>query len=182
MRTSLGAIEVQSIPKGIEAGDAMLKAAGVELVSAGTVCAGKYVVVVYGEVDAVNASVQAGSTVAGGKLIDSLIIPNIHEQVPRAINACTDVGQVQAVGTMELFSVCAAIQAADAAVKTANVELIEVRLGRGLGGKSFVVLTGDVSSVRAAVEAGRASGTDKGLVSDCTVVPSPHPDLVRALL
>ncbi|MGI5929101.1 BMC domain-containing protein [Pseudoflavonifractor sp.] len=182
MRTALGAIEVQSIPKGIEAGDAMLKAAHVELISAGTVCAGKYVVVVAGEVDAVNASVQAGAAMAGGKLIDSLLIPRIHPQVPRAINACTDVGSVQAVGTMELFSVCAAIQAADAAVKAATVDLIEVRLGRGLGGKSFVVLTGDVASVRAAVESGRTAAREKGLVSDCTVVPSPHPDLVKALL
>lgn len=182
MKTALGVIEVFSIPKGIEAGDAMLKAAGVQLVSAGTVCAGKYVVIVAGEVDAVNASTAAGKTVAGTKLIDSLVIPTIHPQVPKAINACTDVGEVEAVGTIELFSVCAAIDAADAAVKAAAVQLIEVRLGRGLGGKSFVVLTGDVASTRAAVEAARAVATTQGLVSDCTVVPSPHPDLVRALL
>lgn len=182
MKAALGTIEVCSIPKGIEAGDAMLKAADVELVSAGTVCAGKYVVLVCGEVDAVSASVSAGKTVAGTKLIDSLVIPSIHEQVPKAINACTDVGRVEAVGTMELFSVCAAVAAADAAVKAARVRLIEVRLGRGLGGKSFLVLTGDVASVRSAVEAGRGALAAKGMVSDCTVVPSPHPDLVRALL
>lgn len=182
MKTALGALEIFSIPKGIEAGDAMLKAANVELVSASTVCAGKYVVVIHGAVDAVKASVDAGVQVGGSKVIDSLVIPNIDPQVPKAIVACSDVGDVAAVGTIELFSVCSAIAAADAAVKAARVQLIEVRLGRGLGGKSFLVLTGDVSSVKAATQAAGEAETSEGLVSDITVIPSPHPDLVRALL
>ncbi len=180
--TALGVLEVLSIPKGMEAADAMLKAADVHLISAATACPGKYVVVVYGEVAEVSSSVQAGINVAMEKTIDHLTIPNIHPQVIPAINACSDVGEVEAIGTEELFSVCAAIEAADAAVKAATVRLIEVRLARGLGGKSFFVLTGDVASVRAGIEAGKALVEKRGLVSDCVVIPSPHPDLVKAII
>ena len=179
---AIGSVEIQSIPKGILAGDAMLKAANVRLVYAGTVCAGKYVVVVSGEVAAVNASVASGAAVAGTGLIDSLVIPNVNDQVLRAASACGEVGQVAAVGVMELFSVCACIAAADTAVKAARVTLIELRLGRGLGGKSFVILTGDISSVKSAVDAARVCPQAKGRVSDCAVLPSPHPELVKALL
>ena len=68
---ALGMIEVQSIPLGVNAGDAMLKAATVQLVTAQPVCAGKYIVIVTGEVSAVSESVAAGKAEAGQRLIDS---------------------------------------------------------------------------------------------------------------
>ncbi len=182
IQPALGTLEVLSIPRGMEACDAMLKAASVSLVSAGTTCPGKYIIIVYGEVAEVTASIKAGVNTAGEKVIDTLVIPSVHEQVAPAINACSAVTKVESIGTIELYSVCAAVQAADAVVKAAEVDLIEVRLGRGLGGKSFIVFTGDVASVRAAVEAGRAAASSKGMVSDCVVIPSPHPDFVKSLL
>ena len=163
---ALGMIEVTSIPVGVEAGDAMLKAAAVELVTAQSVCAGKYIVLITGEVAAVRESVAAGKTAA---------------QVPQAINACTEIGQVAAVGVLEAFSLCAAVLAADAAVKAADVSLMEVRLGRGLGGKSFIILTGEVAAVRAAVDAAHALEEVAGLMNDSVVIPAPHPDMIRAL-
>ena len=69
---ALGMIEVQSIPLGVNAGDAMLKAATVQLVTAQPVCAGKYIVIVTGEVSAVSESVAAGKAEAGQRLIDSM--------------------------------------------------------------------------------------------------------------
>ena len=160
----------------------MLNAASVELVTAQAVCAGKYIVIVTGEVAAVRSSVQAGENAAGNLLINSIVISGIHRQVPQAINACTEIGQVEAVGVMETFSLCAAVIAADAAVKAAEVDLIEVRLGRGLGGKSFIVLTGDVAAVHAAVDAGTALDEVQGLMSRSVVIPSPHPDIIKSLL
>ena len=179
---ALGMVEIQSIPAGIEAGDFMLKAASVDLVTAQAVCAGKYIVLVNGEVAAVRSSVQAGEEAAGNLLISSIVIPSVHDQVPSAINACTEIGQVEAVGVMETFSLCAAVIAADAAVKAAEVDLIEVRLGRGLGGKSFIVLTGEVAAVRAAIDAGTALDEVQGLMSRSVVIPSPHPDIIKSLL
>ena len=180
--TAIAAVEIHSIPKGILAGDAMLKTSKVSLVYAGTVCSGKYVVVVSGDVAEVTAAVGVGKEEAGVSLIDSLIIPNVDEQVLQAAMACGEIGDVGAVGVLEFYSVCSCIAAADAAVKAANVKLIEVRLGRGLGGKSFAVLTGDVSSVKASCEAAKTCPEADGMFSDCAVIPSPHPDLVGALL
>lgn len=178
---ALGMIEVQSIPLGISAGDAMLKAATVQLVAAQPVCAGKYIVIVTGEVAAVKESVEAGKEAAGQRLIDSMVISHVHDQVPKAINACNEVGQVAAVGVMEAYSLCSAVVVADAAVKAADVQLIDIRLGRGLGGKSFITMTGDVAAVRAAVTAGEKMPEAKGLLSESVVIPHPHPDIIRSL-
>lgn len=182
MNHSLAMIETISIPKGIEAGDAMMKASLVELAAAQTVCAGKFIVIVTGDVAAVKASLDAGAQTAGQTLVDSMMIPNIHPEVPLAINACSEVEKKDAIGILETFSLCAAVLMADAAVKSADVHLIEVRLGRGLGGKSFVIFTGDVAAVNAAAAAAASLEEVQGLVSQSVVIPSVHPDIMRAIL
>ena len=178
---AIGMNEVMSIPAGIQACDAMLKAAEVELISAGCVCAGKYYIVVAGEVAAVRSSIEAGREVAESLLIDSMVIPNVDPQVAPAISACTMVDRLQALGIMETYSLCAAVQAADAAAKAAEVELLEVRLGRGLGGKSFILLTGEVAAVQSSIKAAEALEETKGLMAKSAVIPSPQPDMLKAI-
>jgi microcompartment protein CcmL/EutN len=179
---ALGMIEVVSIPAGIEAGDAMLKTATVDLVAAHAVCAGKYIVVITGEVAAVKTAIASGIESAGMKIVDSIVIANVDEQVPLAVNMCNEIDKIEAVGSMETFSLCAALIAADAMAKAAEVRLIEVRLGRGLGGKAFITLTGKVAAVSAAIKAAKSLDEVKGLVSEDVVIPSPHPDLLESLL
>ncbi len=179
---ALGMVEVLSIPLGVLAGDAMLKTAQVSLVTAQTVCAGKYIVIVSGDVAAVKAAVEAGAESAENTLVDSLMIPNVDDRVIAAMAGACEADDVQAVGIMETFSLTAAVQAADAAVKAADVELIEVRLGRGMGGKSFVILTGDVAAVEAAVAAAEGREETEGMMARSVVIPSPHMDMIRALL
>ena len=179
---ALGMIELNSIPKGIESADAMLKAANVELTTAQATCPGKYIAVVSGDVGAVKASVQAGAEIAGQNLIEQIVIPNVHPQVLKAVAACTNIETRAAVGIIETFSLAAAVVAADYAVKAANIELVEVRLGRGLGGKSFIIMTGDVAAVKASVQAAEEVEEVKGLLSGSVVIPSPHPDLFKALV
>ena len=178
---ALGMIETNSIPVGVNAGDAMLKAAAVKLIAAQPVCAGKYIVIVTGEVAAVKESVDAGKETAGQRLVDSMVISHVHPQVPKAINACNEIGKVAAVGVMEAFSLCSAVVVADAAVKAADVQLMDIRLGRGLGGKSFITMTGEVAAVRAAVSAGEKMPEARGMLSESVVIPSPHPEMIKSL-
>ena len=179
---AIGVIETISIPLGVCAGDAMLKAAEVTLVSAQTACAGKYIVIVSGTVAAVKASVETGAMVAAHTLVDQLVIANIDSRVITAMSAATFIERVGALGLLETFSLAGAIQLADTAVKTSEVELVEVRLGRGMGGKSFVVFTGDVASVNAAITAAKVDEHTAGMLASHAVIPSPHPDLLPSLL
>ena len=179
--SAIGMNEFMSIPTGMLACDAMLKAADVQLVSAGCVCAGKYYIVVTGDVAAVRSAVEAGRDGNEATMVDSLVIPNVDAQVAPAICACTAVEGLNALGIMECYSLCAAIHAADAAAKAADVTLLEVRLGRGLGGKSFILLTGEVAAVEAAIRAAEELEQTKGLMAKSCVIPSPHPDMLKAI-
>ena len=179
---AIGVVETLSIPMGVLAGDQMLKTAQVELIEAQTTCPGKYIVVICGEVAAVRSAVQAGIDAAGETLVDSLVIPNVDERVVAAMAGATPAEDVQAVGVLETFSLASSVNAADAAVKAANVELIEVRLGRGMGGKSFIAVTGEVAAVESSIRAAEALAGMEGLIASRVVIPSPHPDMIRALM
>jgi microcompartment protein CcmL/EutN len=179
---ALGMIETMSIPAGVRAGDAMLKAAAVSLVTAQAVCAGKYIVLVSGEVAAVKSAVEAGVHDVGIKLVDSMLIPSVDSRVIAAISGVSELERVSAIGVLETFSLAAAVYAADTAVKAAAVELIEIRLARGMGGKSFILLSGDVAAVEAAVRAAENCEAAEGMISQSVVIPSPHPDMVQSLL
>ena len=179
---AIGILESNSIAKGIEAADAVLKAADPALLYAKPVCPGKYTILFYGDVAAVSASLDAGAAVIDAHLVDSVVIPRIHPQVIQAISLSTAPDGVNAVGVMEFFSVTAAVYAADAAAKAADVTLLDVRLGVGIGGKSFAVLTGEVAAVEEAVRCGMAAGEEKGLAVTSTVIPSPRKEIFDTLL
>ncbi|MDR1734692.1 MAG: BMC domain-containing protein [Oscillospiraceae bacterium] len=174
-------LELSSIAKGMEAADAIIKTAETELLFARASCPGKYYILFSGEVAAVSASLDAGAAWAEGFLVDSCLIPRVHPQVAAAIHQTAEPAAYGAVGVMEFYSVTAAIYAADAAVKAAAVDLIELRLATGIGGKSFAVVVGEVAAVRAAVDAGIASREADGFVLAHCVIPSPVPELFEMI-
>jgi microcompartment protein CcmL/EutN len=181
-KNSIGLIELTSIASGFLACDAMLKAADVDLVLSRSICSGKYMVMVRGDVAAVEAAVSSGIAGTRFSVIDSFVIPNLHETVFPALSGVTKVETLEALGIVESFSVASLIEGADAAVKAANVELIEIRLAMALGGKAFVTLTGNVSAVEAAVSAAAAVVGQKGMLVNKVVIPSPRPELLNEMI
>jgi microcompartment protein CcmL/EutN len=179
---SIGLIELSSIAAGYQVTDAMLKAADVDLVLSRSICSGKYMVMVKGEVGAVQAAVSAGIKAGSFSVIDSFVIPNLHESVFTAIAGTSKIEALEALGIVESFSVASLIEGADAAAKAANVELIEIRLAMALGGKAFVTLTGDVAAVQSAVEAGAQMVAQKGMLVNKVVIPRPRPELLTEMI
>ena len=182
MAIAIGMVEFSSIARGIYAADQMVKISEVEIVTAQTICPGKYIALVEGDVAAVQDSVRIGEQFAGEYFVDSLVIPNVHHGIFPAITGATMPEHVTALGIFETFSVATMITAADQILKAAELESIEIRLGTGLGGKSFFTFTGDVAAVETGVEAGRAIAEAKGLMVDAEVIPSPSDRLVPSVL
>ena len=179
MATAIGMVELTSIARGIETCEYMVKAAQVDLLRSSTVCPGKYMIIVGGETGDVRAAMAEGIKRGGELVVDTLMLPNVHEQLIPAISMTNQVDVRGAVGVLEFYSIASAIIAADVAAKAANITLIEVRTGYAIGGKGFVTLTGDVGAVRAAVEAARK---DAELLVETTVIPRPDKKLFDALL
>ncbi len=179
---AIGLVEVKSVAKGIKVTDEMLKSAGVFLIQSGAVCPGKFVTIVGGSLSSIQASVDRAASVAEDALIDKFVIGRLGEKVFEAMCGTANVKERKALGVVETFTAASAILAADAAVKAANVSLIEVRVARGMGGKCFVTMTGEVSDVKAAVEAGARIAAKDGVLIGTEVIANPHPELWEAIL
>jgi microcompartment protein CcmL/EutN len=182
VNNSIGLIELSSIAAGFQVTDAMLKAAAVDLVLSRSICSGKYMVMIRGEIGAIQAAVSAGISAGTFSVIDSFTIPNLHESVFTAIAGTSKIEALEALGVVESFSVASLIEGADAAAKAANVELIEIRLAMALGGKAFVTLTGDVAAVQSAVEAAAQMVAQKGMLVNKVVIPHPRPELLTEMI
>jgi len=179
---AVGLIETSSIARGMYVADEVMKAADVQIIVNRTICPGKYMVLIGGSVSAVTASINAGVKAAAHTCVDQFIIANVHPEVFPAVSGVAHLPEIKALGVIEGFSVASVIKAADAAVKAANVQLINIHLAMAIGGKAFVTLTGDVAAVTAAVEAGAKVISDKGMLVESIVIPSPVKDIVSEFI
>lgn len=182
MKNSVGLVEFKSISKGIEAADNMLKSAGVELLQATAVCPGKYLVLVGGELSSVRTAVENAKSSYAEGVIDSFVIGNVSSQVFPAISGTVEIKERNALGIIETFTAASAIEAADLAVKSAVIDLVEIRIARGMGGKCFALLTGGIADVTAAVDSGSKRALEQGLLVNKVVIANPHEDLWGKLL
>src|SRR5262249_43722915 len=148
---ALALIEVGSIARGHRVADAMLKRAPVVLLRADFVSPGKFLVLVEGDVAAVDEAFRQGIDVAAADLGDQLFLPQPHEELGPAVRGEARAGSgVDSLGIVETVTVATTIVAADAATKAAAVRITEMQLGRGIGGKAFFTVTGPLAEVEAA--------------------------------
>ena len=179
---SIGLVEVKNVSKGIKVTDEMLKSAGITLLQSGSVCPGKYVTIVGGDLSSIQAAVDRAELLAEDALIDKFVIGNLGDKVFEAMCGTADNFEKKALGIVETFTAASAILAADVAVKAAMVSLIEVRVARGMGGKCFVTMTGEVADVAAAVEAGAKIAAEDGVLINTEVIANPHPELWETIM
>lgn len=181
---SLGMLELTSIARGVIAADAMAKKAPVTILQSHPISPGKYLIVISGGVAEVEESLAAGLAAAGATVVDRLFLPQAHPQLPPLVAAWRGAeprAPLGAVAVFETFSATATVLAADAAAKAADVVLLDMRLGQGLGGKGFFTMSGDLDSIEAAAAAGQAV-IDGGLLVGVEIIPRPHEDFARRLM
>lgn len=182
MSKAIGMIEYKTVSAGVVAADAMVKTSDVSIIEAQTVCPGKYIVIITGDLSAVDAAVSTAKVQHGEQLINSFVLGNPHESIFPAIYGATEIEDVSALGILETYDAASMIVAADEAAKTAIVDLIELRLARGMCGKSYMMLTGEVAAVEAAIERARQTVGKGGMYLDSSVIAHPDEQIRKAIL
>jgi microcompartment protein CcmL/EutN len=182
MGPALLLLELGSIARGYVALDAMAKRAVVEVLHAEPITPGKYWIALHGGEAELDEALVAGLEATGGHRVDHALLPYAHPALMAAVAAGGGVRQgapEDAVGVIELSSLSAAVRAADAALKGAAVNLVDLHLGRGIGGKGTVVFTGPLEDVEAAVAAGAEAATDAFVVAT-EILANPDVAVTRA--
>jgi microcompartment protein CcmL/EutN len=178
---ALGVLEIGTIARGVVVADAALKRAPAILLSSRAVSGGKHLVMLEGGVAEVEEAMAAGKLAAGELLLDKVELPAADDQVwpmlgaPVAPPDWTNDPEAEAVVIVETSTVCAAIAAADAACKIAQVTVRDVRFAIDLAGKAYFTLTGSLDAIESAADAAR-DAADRRLVG-AEVIAQPSPDL-----
>lgn len=177
----IGALELSSVGIGYRALDLMLKAAEVKIILARTICSGKYLIVLSGPVSDVESAIAAGKEAAAGALIDELILNSVHPSVFPALGQSVAISgeDLRALGIVESFSGVSILAAADAAAKAADIILFRIHVAMALGGKGFLLMTGEQHAVEAAVDAAVSEVGKRGLLVSRVIIPRPDPALIN---
>ncbi len=188
---ALGLVSTQSFPAIVGCADMMLKSAGVILVGFEKIGGGHCTAVVRGKTADVRLAVEAGAETAEkfGQVVSKLVIPrplaNLEAILPigaRLVDlAQGNQGRIshEAIGLLETRGFPALVGAADAMLKSADVELTGYeKIGDGL---CTVIIRGSVANVVVAVEAGMFEAERIGELTSVMVIPRPLDDLERAL-
>ncbi len=182
MGKSIGMIEYKTVSSGIQATDLMVKTADVDVIEAETVCPGKYIAIISGELSAVKAAVDNAKETLPLQYIDSFVLGNPHESIFPAITGTSETDEIVSLGVLETFNASKIIVAADVAAKTADVKLIEIRVARGMCGKSYMLITGEVAAVTAAIERAKEAVSEDGMFLDSSIIARPDKKLCDNIL
>jgi microcompartment protein CcmL/EutN len=179
--SAIALFEFESISAGIVAGDAMVKTSPLRAIYAGTVHPGKYLVLVSGDTASVDEAVRVGT--GAESLSDMVFLPDVHPSVADAIIGNISLATVgeESLGVVETTTVAAAIDAADAGAKAAGVDLAAIRLADGLGGKGYVLFSGAVAEVEAALAAAVERADGHGTLVRSDLIAQLHEEMADNL-
>ena len=162
-------LEIATIARGVVVSDAGLKRSPAVLLHARAVSGGKLVVIYEGGVAEVGEAMTAGRAAAGELLLDCVELPFADAQVWPMLGApvappdwSLEAG-AEAVAIVETSTVCAAIAAADAACKIAEVLVRDVRFAIDSAGKAYFTMTGTLDAIDAAAGAARDAAGAKAV-------------------
>lgn len=180
MGPALAVLELRSIARGYFVLDAMAKRALVTVLHAEPVSPGKFWIALEGGEAEIEEALLAGLDVAADARVDHAHLPNAHDSLLAAVAGAPIVRPAfDAVGVLELATMSSTIRAADASLKCADVALVDLHLARGIGGKGYLVLTGALSDVEAAIDAG-ADAAGVSAVVGREIMANPDEAVTRA--
>ena len=178
---ALALIELDSIPAGILTADAMLKEAPIAVLKSGTVHNGKFLILIGGSVASVGMAFAKGMSRGQDHLLDAVFLPDIHESVYQACLGKRMTCGSEALSVMEVSTVAAILQSSDAAMKGAEVDLVELRLADDLGGKSIAIYAGKVEDVEMAINISEKTVKNPENILSQSIIPHVDPELAKQI-
>lgn len=181
---TLAAIELVSVPAGLCALDALVKQAPVEVIFAGDIDPGRFLVIFCGDVASCEAALQRGADEVPGEVTETLLLPLAHERLRGALHGdlqtLAEVGERQdALGVLQCHTPISTLAAVDRALKAAETWVLRLRFATELAGQGHAVLCGDQHDIEEALSAAQHGGP-AGTVVHTRRIARPAPETCDA--
>ena len=179
---AFASIEINSVPVGLFAADALLKKSPISMIRSGTIGAGRFLILMAGTTASVEEAHAEALFHGGLQVADSSFLPDIHPALYDAI-----LGNVRQMGEgplwiLETPTVSCNILAIEKAMKGVAVELIEFRAGDPrMDGRGLAILQGDLYDIEAAQEMALSALETRGIPAQHRILTSPHDALLAQI-
>ncbi|MCK5154516.1 MAG: BMC domain-containing protein [Spirochaetales bacterium] len=173
----IGILELISMADGLNTLDAVVKESPVTILKAEPINPGKYLIMITGDVASVEAAMGIGVIIAGTSIVDHILLNNLDEQIIPSIKSCRVPEEWDALGLLETSSVAAAVEAADMAVKEADIHIVGILTGNETGGKALVKLNGTIGDINTAMSSAVEMLSNKDQLYRDIIIPGPHVDI-----
>jgi microcompartment protein CcmL/EutN len=175
---ALAFIELSSISRGLVLTDIILKKAPVRVIASQPISSGKHVILFFGDVASVEESFKAAVELSDGCILKQILIPGVHASLVPYLDSLWEQDAMSrtigdSVAIAESTTLAGAILAADRALKMADVALCRMRLGQGIGGRAYFVISGRLEEIQAASDAARACLLETESLARVDVIARP---------
>jgi microcompartment protein CcmL/EutN len=171
--------EFKSVSRGIMVTDSMVKSTEVSIVQASSLCPGKYLAILEGELSALISADKIAEEQGGRHLFSSFTVGGIDQKIIEAIGGDLAEASSDSIGIVEGPHMADLINSSDIAVDSAEVDFLEYRLARGCGVNSFYIITGVLSAVNEAVDNASRFLGERGSLIAFRIVPAPDRQVMR---
>ena len=178
-KTNIFVAEFKSVSRGIMVTDSMVKSAKVNIVQASSLCPGKYLTLLEGEISALVSAGKIAEEQGGRHLFSSFTVSGIDQRIIEAIGGDLAEASGDAIGIIEGPHMADLINSSDIALDSAAVDFIEYRLARGCGVNSFFIITGVLSAVNEAADNASRFLGERGSLIAYRILPAPDKQVMR---
>ncbi|MBK9293508.1 MAG: BMC domain-containing protein [Oligoflexia bacterium] len=172
------ALELSSIALGYSLIDKAVKKAPVKILEGSALTPGKFFILLNGDEASIEEARGEMHRLIGQCLLDDVYIPQLHEEVLPALYSQSQFKVEESLAIIETATICSGFLSSDAAVKNADVHLIDFKIARGIGGKSYFFVTGKLEEVAASVEAVNGILSTRGTLLRTEIIARPHDDFL----
>lgn len=142
---------------------------------------GKYLTIVAGGTSAVEKAVDTADRLGGRDVFSSFVISAINSEIIDAISGRIEGQLNDSIGIIESLHMANIMNAADISLDSAEVRIVEFRLGKGCGVNSFYIITGELAAVEEATKNAVLFLSENGSLIAFRVIANPDSDLLRWL-
>lgn len=156
---ALAFFEFSSIARGLFLTDQAIKKAPIQVLVSQPVSSGKHILLFQGDIASVEESYRVVDTLSEGTLLKKTFIPGIHPDLQEFLESgwppeVTNIPSAfDSIAIIESLHLSAAILAADKALKISPVQLCKLKLGQGIGGKAYFIISGGLDDIQASLAA-----------------------------
>lgn len=177
---AIAAIEFGDIPCGIFATDAMVKKSPISVLKRGLISPGRYLTIMGGTTASVDEAFTEGVFWGAEHVTDRVILPDVDVQLHDAIlGRKPPKTATGALAILQTSTVCSTIRAAELALKSTPIVLMELRLAESpLAGKGISVYRGELYDIEAAMDVAQSFLEQARVHASVRIIPAPHDAVV----